>query len=78
MKIIDKEISKREFLKILDICGFQRKEYTDFIGKSKGYIHNCIFANTYMTPLRYVDSLIELVGPENYTLALNKIRKNKN
>ena len=72
-----KLITPSEFSSILSIVGYKKKEYTDSIGKSRSYLHNCIIGLNDFIPIRFVDSLIKLTGERNYMLAYSRTKEMK-
>lgn len=72
----EKQITLSELKDILKYCGYKYKEFTDYIGKSKGFLDNCLSLHHHI-PFRYYDALRKYVGAENFDITLNQIRERR-
>lgn len=63
-----KTIDARELRWMLKRMGYTQTEFADFIGKSRQFV-SALCASHEAVPLRYVNSLIEMVGEELFVIA---------
>lgn len=74
---MNKVMNAREFRWILKRIGCTQTEFADFIHKSRQFV-SALCSSDAAVPLRYVNSLIDLVGVELFTIAQAEWHKSEN
>jgi hypothetical protein len=74
---VNKVMNAREFRWILKRTGYTQTELADFIKKSRQFV-STLCSSDEDVPLRYVNSLIELVGVEHFTISQAEWYKSEN
>lgn len=69
---LQKIISGGDMTRILNFCGYNHAEFSNFIKKSRSFVSRNL-GEKQTVPLKYVDELIRFVGQENYALATSQI-----
>lgn len=74
MEFTNEEISidVAELVWILNYLGYSKTKFCEFIGKSPAYLENCLRPRN-LIPFRFTKRLIEMVGKQEYILALKRL-----
>lgn len=72
-KELEKDLNHQEFRIILRLSGYTMSEFERFIHRSPGYFYHNVLRKE--IPTRIINSLIEMIGEQDYFLNYNRVKK---